>query len=281
MALVNSRVSIPMILQRHRTFSMHRPVVLSFSSMALDPKPHRKKYWVCSAVSGPFFVPMWSKTNERLWEKVRRFSIDSIVWKNCSGYGFVVFRHMTDAVASIRALHNMPYKGRFLQVRFRVWNPIEVFPFHFSSSVHSYLLLIRDQFALLTIDTTQSILYYWWGIEAHRCRVHFCLSWFSCVQSGFISVRSNRDSTRKLTIRIDWSMKSTKLWQIRLMILVHWWERSYCKPFYVYGNQWLGDLIIFIPILLVTLPNCLSFGDQLWILIANAIRLQMSVAITN
>ncbi|CAF0719445.1 unnamed protein product [Adineta steineri] len=36
------------------------------------------------------------------------------------GYGFVVFRHMNDALASIKALHNMPYKGRFLQVRFRV-----------------------------------------------------------------------------------------------------------------------------------------------------------------
>ncbi|CAF0881229.1 unnamed protein product [Rotaria sordida] len=36
------------------------------------------------------------------------------------GYGFVVFRHMNDALTSIKALHNMPYKGRFLQVRFRV-----------------------------------------------------------------------------------------------------------------------------------------------------------------
>ncbi|CAF0853585.1 unnamed protein product [Adineta ricciae] len=36
------------------------------------------------------------------------------------GYGFVVFRHMNDALASIKALHNIPYKGRFLQVRFRV-----------------------------------------------------------------------------------------------------------------------------------------------------------------
>ena len=36
------------------------------------------------------------------------------------GYGFVVFRHMNDALASIKALHNMSYKGRFLQVRFRV-----------------------------------------------------------------------------------------------------------------------------------------------------------------
>lgn len=36
------------------------------------------------------------------------------------GYGFVVFRHMNDALASIKAMHNMSYKGRFLQVRFRV-----------------------------------------------------------------------------------------------------------------------------------------------------------------
>ncbi|UJR30985.1 hypothetical protein I4U23_018496 [Adineta vaga] len=36
------------------------------------------------------------------------------------GYGFVVFRYMNDALASIKALHNMPYKGRYLQVRFRV-----------------------------------------------------------------------------------------------------------------------------------------------------------------
>lgn len=36
------------------------------------------------------------------------------------GYGFVVFQNMNDAMASIKALHNMPYKGRHLQVRFRV-----------------------------------------------------------------------------------------------------------------------------------------------------------------
>ncbi|CAF1349640.1 unnamed protein product [Rotaria magnacalcarata] len=36
------------------------------------------------------------------------------------GYGFVVFRHLNDALGSIKALHNMPYKGRYLQVRFRV-----------------------------------------------------------------------------------------------------------------------------------------------------------------
>ena len=34
------------------------------------------------------------------------------------GYGFVVFRHMNDALASIKAMHNTSYKGRFLQVRF-------------------------------------------------------------------------------------------------------------------------------------------------------------------
>lgn len=45
--------------------------------------------------------------------------LNSIEWL-ILGYGFVVFRHMNDALASIKALHNMPYKGRFLQVRFRV-----------------------------------------------------------------------------------------------------------------------------------------------------------------
>ena len=52
------------------------------------------------------------------------FAIGDFLYINlrCSilGYGFVVFRHMNDALASIRALNNMPYKGRSLQVRFRV-----------------------------------------------------------------------------------------------------------------------------------------------------------------
>ncbi|CAF1353828.1 unnamed protein product [Didymodactylos carnosus] len=36
------------------------------------------------------------------------------------GYGFVILRLINDALNAIKALHNAPFKGRFLQVRFRV-----------------------------------------------------------------------------------------------------------------------------------------------------------------